>query len=161
MDCARVFILANRPLFAEGVQSLLTSQDGIEVVGVAFGDPVSFDAVRDAKPDVVIVEADEQDQRRTVAQVLDALPDARVIGLTPDDNLIHTYFQQMRHGRRIEDLVEAIGGPFDWRVRGPGTMQVLALIQGRYGQRIMDNIRRFAPDAWSVDVWRAPARLPR
>ena len=161
MDSVRVFIHANRPLFAEGVQSLLTSQSGIEVVGVAFGGPVSLDALRAARPAVVIVEAEAQAQQRMVAQVLDVVPDARVIGLTPEDNTIHTYYQQMRHGYRVEDLLEAIGGPLDWRVRGPGTLQLLVLIQGHYGQRILDNIRRSAPRSWTVDAWRAPTVLPQ
>jgi hypothetical protein len=160
MEPVRVFILANRPIFAEGVQSLLTSRSGIEIVGVAVGGPVSIEAVRTVSPDAVIVEADAEDQGRTAAEVLDALPRARVIGLTADDNLIHTYFQQMRHGRRVEDLLEAIGEPLDWRVRGPGTLQILVLTQGRYGQRILDNVRRFAPSSWGVDTWRAPAVLP-
>jgi len=161
MDSVRVFILANRPLFAEGVQSLLTSRSGIEIVGVAFGGPVSLDAVRAARPSVVIVEAEAQAQQRMVARVLDVVPDARVIGLTSEDNTIHTYYQQMRLGRRVEDLLEAIGEPLDWRVRGPGTLQLFVLFQGHYGQRILDNIRRFAPKSWTADAWRAPASLPQ
>lgn len=162
MESKRVFILAGRPLFAQGVQSLLSSRSGIEVIGVAAsGDPDDLEAMRATRPDVVIVEAGADEQGRLVADILDVVPGARVIGLTPEDNRIHTYYQQLRQGHRVEDLLEAIGEPLDWRVRGPGTLQVLVLFQGRYGQRILDNIRRFAPESWTVDAWRAPSTLPQ
>ncbi|HIC88598.1 MAG TPA: hypothetical protein EYP04_04250 [Anaerolineae bacterium] len=39
-------------------------------------------------------------------------------------------------------------------------MRILAIIQGEYGQRHVDNIRRRGPTDWVVNVWRAPAALP-
>jgi hypothetical protein len=161
MHSKRVFILAGRPLFAQGVESLLSSRSGIEVVGVACGGPDAFPDMCAAEPDVVIVAAKAEQQSRLIAEVLDAIPGARVVGLTPEGNLIHTYFQQMRQGQRVEDLLEAIGEPLDWRVRGPGTLQLFVLFQGRYGQRILDHIRRFAPKEWTIDAWRAPLALPQ
>ncbi|MBN1953645.1 MAG: hypothetical protein JW900_01230 [Anaerolineae bacterium] len=39
-------------------------------------------------------------------------------------------------------------------------MRILAIINGDYGQRHVDNIRARGPGHWQVDVWRAPAVLP-
>ena len=160
MNPSHVFILASRPLFAQGVQSLLSGQPDIQVVGVATVGPDVFARVQAAAPDVVIIEAAGEEQGRLVAQVLESIPGAKVIGLTLEDNRIQTYYQQMKQGRRVEDLLEAIRGPVDWHSRGPQMLRLFVLLQGHYGQRILDNMRRFAPEAWTVYAWRAPSNLP-
>jgi len=160
MSPTRVFILASQPLFAEGVQTLLSGQQAIQVVGVATVGPDVLAQVRAAAPDVVIIEARGEEQGRLVAQVLDAVPGAKVIGLPLEDNRIHIYHQQMRQGRRVEDLLEAIWEPVDRRSRDPRALRLLVLFQEHYGQRILENVRHFAPEAWAVEAWRAPSALP-
>lgn len=160
MDPTRVFILASQSLFAQGVQSLLSGQPGIEVVGVATVGPDAFSQAQAAAPDVVVVDATGEEQSRLVAQALDSLPDAKVIGLTLEDNSIHTYYQQMKHGRRVEDLIEAIRSPIDWQSRSSEALRLFVSLQGHYGQRILENIRRFAPDTWKVEAWCVPPALP-
>jgi hypothetical protein len=39
-------------------------------------------------------------------------------------------------------------------------MQILAIITGEYGQRHVDNIHKYGPADWQVEVWQAPAVLP-
>ena len=39
-------------------------------------------------------------------------------------------------------------------------MRILAIITGKYGQRHVDNIRKYGPSDWQVEVWQAPAVLP-
>ncbi len=156
MNISRVFILASRPLFAEGVQSLLSGQPGIKVVGVAA--PDKFAQVQATAPDVVIVETQGKEQSRLVAQVLESIPEAKVISLTLEDNRIHTYYQQSKQGRRVEDLLETIREPVQGR--SPRTLRLFVLYQGHYGQRILENIQRYAPSGWTVESWRAPSNLP-
>ena len=163
MNSSRVFILASQPLFAQGVQSLISQRPGIQVVGVATARPPYKDVfaqVHATAPDVVIIEAQGEAQGRLVAQVLESIPDARVIGLSLDDNRIHIYYQQMKHGRRVEDLLEAIWEPPDWRGRSLKELRLFVLFHEHYGQRILDNVRRFAPQTWTVEAWRAPSALP-
>jgi hypothetical protein len=160
MNPSRVFILASQPLFAQGVESLLSGQPGIDVVGVATVGPDVFAQVRTAVPNVVIIETTGQQQSHLVAQVLDSVPGAKVIGLTLEDNRIHTYYQHMKHGRRVEDLLEAVREPVEWRGLTPDALRLLVLFQGSYGQRILDSVRRFAPSAWAVESWRVPSTLP-
>jgi hypothetical protein len=161
MNPIRVFILADQSLFAQGVQSLLCAQSGIEVIGVATIGPDAFSQVQAAAPDVAIVETTGEEQSRLVAQVLDAVPTAKVIGLTLEDNRIHTYYQEMKQGQCVEDLVEAVLEPWDWYSRSPETLRLFVLYQGHYGQRILENIRRFAPKTWKVEAWCPPAALPQ
>ena len=158
MNISRVFILASRPLFAEGVQSLLSGQPGIEVVGVAA--PDEFAQVQATTPDVVIIEAQGKEQGRLVAQVLESIPDAKIISLTLEDNRIHTYYQQSKQGRRVEDLLETIREPVSLQSHSPRTLRLFILYQAHYGQRILENIQRYAPGGWTVEAWQAPAHLP-
>lgn len=169
MNSTRVFILASQALFAEGVQSLLSEQPSIEVVGVAScntnhsegPDPEVFKQIQAAEPDVVIVEATGGGKSRLVAQVLECAFSAKVIGLTLEDNRIYTYYQEMKQGRSVEDLVEAIHAPTEWDSRRIKDLRLFILYQGHYGQRILDNVRRFAPKTWKVEAWRPPAALPQ
>ncbi len=156
MNSARVFILGSQSLFAQGVQSLLSGQPGIEVVGSASG-PGALAQAQALAPDVVLIEARGEEQSRLAAQVLEALPGAKVIGLSLEDNCIHTYYQQMKQGRRVEDLLEAIREPLSNRSEG---LRLLVLFRGRYGQRILENVRHHAPATWRVESWRLPPGLP-
>jgi hypothetical protein len=40
-------------------------------------------------------------------------------------------------------------------------LQILAIINGDYGQRHVDNIRLHGPSSWTVEVWQAPRVLPQ
>jgi hypothetical protein len=169
MNPTHVFILASQTLFAEGVQSLLSEQSDIKVVGVAScnpnnedgPDPNVFKQIQAAEPDVVIVEATGGEKSWLVAQVLECALSAKVIGLTLEDNRIYTYFQQMKQGHSVEDLVDAIRAPAEWNSRSIDELRLFVLYQGRYGQRILDNIRRFAPKTWKLEAWRVPTALPQ
>jgi hypothetical protein len=39
-------------------------------------------------------------------------------------------------------------------------MRILALISGEYGTRHVNNLREHAPEAWTIETWRAPAVFP-
>jgi hypothetical protein len=160
MPTRRVFILASQPLFAQGVQSLLSGRSDIEVVGAAVIGPDVFERVSQTHPDVVIIESGGEEQSRLVTKSLASASDAKIIGLTPDDNRISIYYQQMRESRRVDDLVEEVLEPLVWQTRRPSGLRLFVLYQGHYGERILRHIRRFAPTSWSVEAWRAPSDLP-
>jgi hypothetical protein len=109
----------------------------------------------------VIVEATGREKSRLVAQVLECALSAKVIGLTLEDNRIYTYYQEMKQGRSVEDLVEAIHTSTEWDSRRVSELRLFVLYQGHYGQRILDNVRRSAPKTWKVEAWRTPAALPQ
>ena len=53
MHPCRIFILSSQPLSAQGVQSLLSAQPGIEVVSVAVADPDMLAQMQVAVPNGV------------------------------------------------------------------------------------------------------------
>ena len=161
MPSRRVFILASQPLFAQGVESLLSGQPDIDVVGTTLIGPDAFDQVSAAEPDVIIIEAESgEEQTRLVTKSLACASDAKIIGLTADDNRISIFYQQMRESRRVDDLLEEIVEPLGWQARRPGGLRLFVLHQGHYGERILKHISRFAPTSWSIEAWRAPSDLP-
>ena len=160
MPARRVFLLAKRSLFAQGVQSLLSGQPGIEVVGVTTVGPHICDQVQDAAPDVIIIEAGLEEQGRLITKLMECTPGAKVIGLTLADNRLHIYYQQTKEGRGVSDLLEEIQKPLEWHGRRPEVLRLFILFQGNYGERILKNVHNFAPETWTIGAWRAPAVLP-
>jgi hypothetical protein len=160
MPTRRVFILASQPLFAQGVESLLSGRSGIEVVGAAVIGPDVFSRLSEADPDVVIIEAGGEEQSRLVTKSLASASDAKIIGLTPDDNRISIYYQQMKESRRVDDLLDEVVEPLSWHAGGPSGLRLFVLYQGHYGERIRQHVERFAPTSWSIEAWRAPSDLP-
>jgi hypothetical protein len=110
---------------------------------------------------VIIIEAESgEEQSRLVTKSLACACDAKIIGLTPDDNRISIFYQQMKESRRVDDLLEEIIEPLGWQARRPAGLQLFVLYQGHYGERILKHVSRFAPTSWSVEAWRAPSDLP-
>jgi hypothetical protein len=153
----RVFILTGHPLFAESVETLLREQPDLEVIGVGEITPQPSTQVFDAAPDVVLIVASGKEQERIVSQLFHQLSGIKVVGLNLDDNRIRIYYQQLKVGRQVEDLVEAIQQPLEWGGARPAAMRILALVQGQYGQRIVENIRAYGPRGWMVESWQPPA----
>jgi hypothetical protein len=146
----------DHPLFAEGVETLLREQPGLEVVGSGDVSPQTFARIQEMAPDVVVVGASGDEQDALVARVFQALPGLKVVALNLDDNRIHIHYRQTKVGRQVEDLVEAIRQPLEWGRPRPAQMRIFAVIQGHYGQRIVENIRAHGPRGWTVECWRAP-----
>ncbi len=160
MSTCRVFILTEHPLFAEGVETLLREQPGLEVIGTGDVSPQTFARIQELVPDAVVVGASGDEQDSLVARVFQALPGLKVVALNLDDNRIHIHYRQMKVGRQVEDLVEAIRQPLEWGRPRPAAMRIFAIVQGQYGQRIVENIRRHGPKGWTVESWRPPTDLP-
>ncbi|MBN1955596.1 MAG: hypothetical protein JW900_11175 [Anaerolineae bacterium] len=156
MHSCRVFILTSHPLFAESVETLLQEQPGLEVIGVGEVSPETLLSIQETVPDVVVLGASGEDQGMLVSHIFTELSGIKVVGLNLDDNRIHIYYQQTKVGRQVEDLVEAIRQPLEWGGHRPATMHIFALIQGRYGQRVVENIRNHGPQGWAIESWRPP-----
>ena len=39
-------------------------------------------------------------------------------------------------------------------------MRILAIVQGEYGRRMVENLRRQSPEGWEIESWTAPRFLP-
>jgi DNA-binding NarL/FixJ family response regulator len=80
----RVLIVDDHHLVRAGLQTLLGDADGVEVVGEAADGRAALDAAVRTSPDVVLMDLSMpvMDGEEATAQLLDALPAAKVIALT-------------------------------------------------------------------------------
>jgi DNA-binding NarL/FixJ family response regulator len=86
----RVHLADDHTMFREGLESILASHGGIEVVGQSSttGDE-AVALVEQSKPDVVItqIDVDLNTAREVLSKVRSASPDSRIVVLTMHDNL--------------------------------------------------------------------------
>src|SRR5215210_8444463 len=85
----RVHLADDHTMFREGLAAILSSEEGLEVVGASSTGGEAAALVRETEPDVVITELDMQ--LRTAEEILGAIrsasPDSKIVVLTLFDNL--------------------------------------------------------------------------
>ena len=84
----RVHLADDHTMFREGLESILASQEGIEVVGASSTGPEAAERVAETKPDVIVTQLDMQP--KTAEEIISGLraasPDSRIVVLTLWDN---------------------------------------------------------------------------
>ncbi len=155
-----MLLVSGHPLFAEGVFSLINGQAGLAVVGVTPPGEQALADIQTLKPDVVVVDTDTRNYSVSLPELLHHSPGIKFIGLSLDNNDIRVYYQRIKKSTGVDVLVEAIREPLEWKLPETPKLRILAITQSHYGQRIVDNIRRRAPEHWQVQQWVVPASLP-
>ncbi len=86
---ARVHLADDHTMFREGLESILSSREGIEVVGSSGTGEEAEARVRETKPDVVVTQLDTQlkTAEEVLAGIRRASPGSRIVVLTMFDNL--------------------------------------------------------------------------
>ncbi|MHB1160826.1 MAG: hypothetical protein ACYC66_03250 [Chloroflexota bacterium] len=110
MPRSRVFILYSHGLFARGVQSLLSQEGGIEVIGMERDDRQAIDRIRALRPDVILVDSSDtpEDHCLTISGIFQEMPEARVINLSLQENGIDVYDKQRITAAGPEDLLRIL-----------------------------------------------------
>ena len=89
MSVVRVHLADDHTMFREGLAALLSSQEGVEVVGTSSTGPEAAERVRRTRPDVIVTQLDMQP--RSAEEIIEALreasPESRIVVLTLRDNL--------------------------------------------------------------------------
>src|SRR5215204_5276127 len=90
MTALRVHLADDHTMFREGLESILSSQGGIEVVGrSSTGGEEALTLIEENKPDVVITQIDQD--LNAAEEILSVLrrtsPDPQIVVLTMFDNL--------------------------------------------------------------------------
>jgi DNA-binding NarL/FixJ family response regulator len=108
----RVFMLSNHPLFIRGVESMLSQEAGLEIVGLACNVDGALQRIEELRPDVIIVDSTgpDCDPHLVVSQVLREGAKTRVIGLNLHDNIMFIYYGEHKAACGVEDLVQAVCG---------------------------------------------------
>ena len=85
----RVHLADDHTMFRQGLEHILSSQEGVEVVGSTSTGPEAAAIVGETKPDVVVTELDMQPKtaEEIVSGIRKASSDSRVVVLTMFDNL--------------------------------------------------------------------------
>jgi len=161
LHAIRIYIIASHPLFAQGVSSLLEAQPDIQVFGLSEYSPDTLRDIEALQPDVVVIDSEQSIRGQITDELLCKIPGLKLVGLSlEEDNITITYSQQ-KTGAAVEDLVSAVRSlPSSTWLPLQRQMRILAAVQGTFGQRVVDNIRRHAPPHWSISVWRAPPLIP-
>lgn len=131
----RIVIADDHPIFREGLRMLLASEDGVEVVGEAATTDEAVMVVRDAGPDVVVLDVDMPTAGgvATVPRLLAAAPGTAVLMLTMmgDDD---TLSEALRAGAR------------GYLLKGVGRAEVVAALRSvasggsAYGAGVADRV---------------------
>ena len=85
----RVHLADDHTMFRQGLEAILASREGIEVVGTSSTGDEAFARVRETKPDVVVTQLDMQPKgaEEIIEGLREASPDSRIVVLTLWDNL--------------------------------------------------------------------------
>ncbi len=85
----RVHLADDHTMFREGLESILSSREDVEVVGASSTGPEAAERVRRTKPDVIITQLDMQpkEAEEIISGLREASPPSRIIVLTLWDNL--------------------------------------------------------------------------
>ena len=85
----RVHLADDHTMFRQGLQAILSSREGIEVVGTSSTGPEAAERVATTKPDIIVTQLDMQP--KTAQEIIEGLretsPDSRIVVLTMWDNL--------------------------------------------------------------------------
>jgi D-alanyl-D-alanine carboxypeptidase len=89
MAAVRVALIDDHTMFREGLLSILSSREGIEVVGDSPAGDEALSLLRDEGPDVVLtqIDMDLNAAKGILARVREASPDSKIVVLTIFDNL--------------------------------------------------------------------------
>jgi DNA-binding NarL/FixJ family response regulator len=89
VDAIRLALIDDHTMFREGLLSILSSRQGIEVVGSSPTGEGALDLLRDERPDVVLTQIDMDLNRakEILARVREASPESKIVVLTIFDNL--------------------------------------------------------------------------
>ncbi len=106
----RLFILSQQSMFGLGIETLLSQNADIEIVGRSTDLNSSLECIKNRRPDIVIVNCDDPEPGLT-AVMMDLLRDRLgicVIGLSLQDNQISIFRGENKQVRQVEDLFEVL-----------------------------------------------------
>ena len=110
MNLKRVFVLSRRTMFLEGIKTLLSQQEGVEIVGHNTEPEGALECIEKYNSDVVIVNLDDPEPviSQTVLCILREKQDMSIIWLSLQDNIIRIYRGENKQIRQLEDLLRVI-----------------------------------------------------
>jgi GTP 3',8-cyclase len=111
----RVFILSSHPLFGRCIETLLSQQDRVRIVGHVRQIDLAIEQIRSLRPDVVIVDSNEPEANRglIMMQIMEEGLKTCVVGLNLRDNMALICHGEQRTIKALDDFVGMITTPGD------------------------------------------------
>ncbi|MCI0526215.1 MAG: hypothetical protein L0Y56_01995 [Nitrospira sp.] len=105
-----IFIVSNYIMFSYGLESLLSQQADLKIIGQETDPVQAIKRIEQTQPDVVIIYADASPPGSTpiVIDILKVNSKAKVIGLNVQNNIFYVYQATQWVVTRWEDLLKAI-----------------------------------------------------
>lgn len=106
----RVFILSRRSLFHQGIETLLSQEAELEIVGQHTEPGEAVECIQKFNPDVIILNLDdpEPDLSSPVLCVLREKACIRIVGLSLRENKICVFQGEDKQIHKLGDLFDAI-----------------------------------------------------
>ncbi|HLA97078.1 MAG TPA: hypothetical protein VJL34_01390 [Anaerolineales bacterium] len=106
----RVFILSRRSLFHQGIETLLSQEAELEIVGQDTEPSDAVKCIQTFNPDVIILNLDdpEPDLSSPVLCVMREKAGIRIVGLSLRENKICVFQGEDKQVHQLEDLFNAI-----------------------------------------------------
>lgn len=106
----RVFVLSRRSLFHQGIETLLSQEAELEIVGQDTEPSEAVECIQKFNPDVIILNLDdpELDLSSPVLCVMREKTAIRIVGLSLRENKICIFQGEDKQVHKLEDLFNAI-----------------------------------------------------
>lgn len=106
----RIFMLSRQLLFSQGVESLLSEQPGLEIVGRETNPEKAMEQIREVKPDVVILDSRDLESAPSglIALILKESPESRVVTLNLANDQVRVYHGEQYSAQNIDDLLDVM-----------------------------------------------------
>lgn len=106
----RIFILSSHPLFGKCIETLLGSQEQLQIVGHVKELPLAIEQIRVLQPDVVIVDSKDSDADRiaVMLRMIEQQLKGRVVALNLRDNKVLIWQGEQRVITELGDFLETI-----------------------------------------------------
>ncbi|MCL4304140.1 MAG: hypothetical protein KJ077_51120 [Anaerolineae bacterium] len=112
MSRKTTFIISSHLMFQHGLESLLSQQNGVDIVGRATNPDLAIEQIKTLQPDIVIVDNTKLpvDLISKILQTLNDQRNMKVIGLNLHDNQLTLYQRNQSVAVEYQKL--------EWRVDG-------------------------------------------
>lgn len=106
-----IFIISEYLMFGHGLESLLSDEKELNVVGHEKNFDLALEQIKILQPDVVVVFGNASEKAYlSIMTILEAKPNTQIIGVSVQDNTCYTYRATRWNAVNVSDLVNAIKG---------------------------------------------------
>ena len=110
MSTVSVFVISDHLMFAHGLESLISRDLQLELIGQEKNIDKAIILVKSLQPDVVIIDSSSSKEENYVHlnRLLQARPALKVIDLSLNDNNLHIYHSTQKMVESLDDLKSAL-----------------------------------------------------